>query len=27
VLGFLVNWAVTHAEHAVSMRMAGRPAD
>ncbi|MGW3808717.1 ABC transporter permease [Micromonospora sp. NPDC005113] len=26
-LGFLVNWAVTHAEHAVSMRMTGRAAD
>jgi ABC-type nitrate/sulfonate/bicarbonate transport system permease component len=23
-LGFLVNWAVTHAEHAVSMRMTGQ---
>ncbi|PWR13621.1 hypothetical protein DKT69_20020 [Micromonospora sicca] len=26
-LGFLVNWAVTHAEHAVSMRMTGGAAD
>lgn len=26
-LGFLVNWAVTHAEHAVSLRMTGRAVD